>query len=160
MRFDRLQSARQRSTFIHCLARSSGSDDNMPFTTLTTYPTSLALNLTHLSVLAASTPTFLTALASILNTILSIVLIFLVKILTPILFIANYAFRLSKAYLLGPLAVLSSNYGRVAYKAIYKFRQDCFWHFMVWILNPYALWLFIFWPGWIIFVGLWMWFFW
>ena len=151
---------RQQSASVHCLYRSSSTNDSMPLTALTTYPTSVALNFTHLSVLDASTPAFLTTLASILNTILNTALRLLVKILIPILFLAYHTFRLSRLHLLLPLAELSSSYAKAASKAVYKFRQDCFWHFMVWILNPYALWLFIFWPGWIVLGVLWIWISW
>lgn len=46
---------------------------------------------------------------------------------------------------------------RLAGKRFQKIREDCFWHFMVWILNPYAFWLLIFWPGWIILGTAWLW---
>lgn len=34
------------------------------------------------------------------------------------------------------------------WKSIEPLRQKLFFEFMVWILNPYAMSLFIFWPGW------------
>jgi hypothetical protein len=59
-------------------------------------------------------------------------------------------------YLVRLAAALSSK----AYKATETFRANVFWHFMVWILNPYAVWLFIFWPGWIIVGLIWLWWTW
>ena len=41
-------------------------------------------------------------------------------------------------------------------KRLYRFRQDFFWHFMCWILNPNALLLLIFWPGWLLILGIWL----
>jgi hypothetical protein len=39
---------------------------------------------------------------------------------------------------------------RNLWKRSEKFRDKCFFEFMVWILNPNALALLIFWPGWIL----------
>ena len=41
-------------------------------------------------------------------------------------------------------------------KRLYRFRQDCFWHFMCWVLNPNALLLLLFWPGWLLVLGIWL----
>ena len=35
-------------------------------------------------------------------------------------------------------------------KSLEKFRKDCTWHFFIWLFNPNAILLLIFWPGWII----------
>jgi hypothetical protein len=43
-----------------------------------------------------------------------------------------------------------------AWKGTENFRNACFYHFITWILNPNALALLIFWPGWIIVLPLWL----
>jgi hypothetical protein len=51
--------------------------------------------------------------------------------------------------------VASKCVARKAWKATEKVRRKLFFEFMVWILNPYAVALFIFWPGWIVIAGVW-----
>ena len=41
------------------------------------------------------------------------------------------------------------------WKSTEKLRKKLFVEFMMWILNPNAVALFIFWPGWIVLLGLW-----
>ena len=45
-------------------------------------------------------------------------------------------------------------------RAIEKFRADCFWHFMCWLLNPNAILLLLFWPGWFLIALVWLWWTW
>ncbi|MCJ1391537.1 hypothetical protein MMC18_004401 [Xylographa bjoerkii] len=88
------------------------------------------------------------------------------------LFTLNAMFRLLSTHLLLPMLFASMRGAKdgskiaerevravlkVGYKKIDKFWNDCFWHLMVWMLNPYAIWLFIFWPGWIVVGGLCRW---
>jgi hypothetical protein len=45
---------------------------------------------------------------------------------------------------------------KTTWKRAEPIRKKIFFEFMVFILNPYAVMLFVFWPGWLIIWGLWM----
>ncbi|MCJ1314150.1 hypothetical protein MMC25_007830 [Agyrium rufum] len=43
-------------------------------------------------------------------------------------------------------------------RRLYQFKKDCTWAFLVWLMNPNAVLLLVFWPGWLVLVGLWFWY--
>jgi hypothetical protein len=50
--------------------------------------------------------------------------------------------------------VVATRFGAAAvWKRTERVRRKLFFEFMVWILNPNAVMLFIFWPGWIVLLG-------
>lgn len=73
-----------------------------------------------------------------LQTILSIVV-------RQVFYTVRHAWRTGKAVV------------RHAWKKTEKARDRVFFEFMVWILNPHAVALLVFWPGWIVIGGLWVW---
>ena len=64
--------------------------------------------------------------------------------------------RLLSLHILTPLFHSLLSISARAWESTEKFRDACFFHFMVWILNPYAVALFIFWPGWIVVGAIWL----
>lgn len=61
-------------------------------------------------------------------------------------------------WMLGNAASASGTLLKRGWKSTEKFRDDCFVQVLIWLLNPYALALFVFWPGWwILGLGWWLW---
>lgn len=112
---------------------------------LTSFPTHrLALNRTT-STSAALAPALLAQIAGTLA--------------TSVIFVASTLLqtcRLLSDYILKPTLQSLLRASKCTWKSTEKFRDACFYHFLVWILNPYALALFIFWPGWIVVGAIWL----
>lgn len=83
---------------------------------------------------------------------INVLVCFLSTILVTAFTVASHVHGLVTGFL-GPW--LSREVRRLE-KRTERFRNDCFWHFMVTLLNPYALYLVVFWPGWVVLGGLWV----
>jgi len=113
--------------------------------TLTTYPKYHTPHMYSISVTLTQAPAILTSVATVLSTVL--------------LFSFTTLFQLGRLvtiYLFVPMLQSMGHVSRHAWKKTEKFRDDIFYHFMIWILNPYAMALFIFWPGWLIIGAVWL----
>lgn len=66
-------------------------------------------------------------------------------VLRQVFYTVQHAWRTAKAVV------------RHAWKRTEKARDKVFFEFMVWILNPHAVALLVFWPGWILIGALWVW---
>lgn len=86
--------------------------------------------------------------------------LFASRILTTNAFYASTIFIVNVMYALrlGTLTTwfLLRTTSRELYRRSEPVRAKIFFEFMVWILNPYAIALFVFWPGWIVVAVLWM----
>jgi len=136
--------------------------------TLTTYPTHPhpllstttvtlipALLATLASALISSSPTILTTCAYRLSAALLSALkatYTLFSLLSTSLTLLSTSLLLpSTLYLLSAAKWL----GDAGYKKTEKWREDCFYAFLVWILNPNALLLVLLHPGWVLVGGAW-----
>ena len=148
--------------------------------TLTTYPThSRPLPSDPTSSRIASTSAFLTSLASTLFFSTPAALTILAyQLSSALLFILTTTYRYlhlfshhallpsttpllpaAKTFALSVLVGVKV-LGELVYKKTERFRDACFYHFMVWILNPNALWLLLFHPAWVLVGGVWVWWCW
>ncbi len=66
-----------------------------------------------------------------------------------------YALKHSTINVLHESKFLAGGIAKEARKRTEKARKKIFFEFMVWILNPNAVALFVFWPGWIVVAGVW-----
>lgn len=94
-----------------------------------------------------------------------------IRVLAVKIFLIATLFR----YILSPATILALSFAtnaiklalgafgsalKIVSKTLYKhterIQRQIFFNFMVWILNPYAVYLFIFWPGWILVGSIWV----
>jgi hypothetical protein len=137
-------------------------------------PTAASLSLTTSHLIAALHPALTQSLhfAAIFQRLLSSYTFF-VSVQISLFAVYTTQLLLLNAYFASKVVLLNSYYvssllawngllttremARRGWKALEPLRKKLFFEFMVWILNPYAVALFVFWPGWIVVGGVWFW---